>query len=202
LRQIGAPIRQQAACLKAQGHSKNTAGYGIDGVGSIFAEIFARGWDWASEATDHPDGGVAQRGELTGAGARAAAVLVHGNVAHMVELVFDSPMVADQFQQPFGASVAGGEARNQINDFKALFAADPARAFEPGDLAKTRPVEMGDGFRADRDGARLDPAVGLFERSGIGKIGRGTIEAALGVRGGKDRRTLRRCQLSARAGCL
>jgi hypothetical protein len=29
----------------AQGHSKNPAGYGIDGVGSIFAEIFARGWD-------------------------------------------------------------------------------------------------------------------------------------------------------------
>jgi hypothetical protein len=28
-----------------QGHSKNPAGYGIDGVGSIFAEIFARGWD-------------------------------------------------------------------------------------------------------------------------------------------------------------
>ena len=120
----------------------------------------------------------------------------------MVELVFDSPMVADQFQQPFGSCVAGGEARNEINDFNALFAADPARAFEPGDLAKTWPVEMGDGFSADRDGARLDAAMGLFERSGMGKIRRGAIETALGVRGGRGRRTLRRYQLSARAGCL
>jgi hypothetical protein len=120
----------------------------------------------------------------------------------MMEFVFDSPMVADQFQQPFGSCVAGGEAGNQINDFNALFAADPARAFEPGDLAKTGPIEMGDSFGTGGDGACLDPAVGLFERSGMGKIRRRTVEAAFEVRGGKDRRTLRRCQLSAQADCL
>ena len=111
-----------------------------------------------------------------------------------MQFVFDGPMVADQFQQPFRSGLARSETGDEIDDFGALCLADAPNALKAGDLSKAGPVEMGHGFGAGGDGAGLDPAVRFVKRPGRLQIRRQAVEAALGIAGGKDRRTLRRCQ--------
>ena len=138
----------------------------MDGLGSIFTEVFARCRDGTPESADHTDDGATKGGEGPGSGADAAAVLVHADVAHVVQLVLDGPVIAHELKQPFGSRVARREAGDQIDDFGALPAADPARAFEAGDLAQAGPIEMGHGFRTGRNGSRFDAAMRLADRFG------------------------------------
>ena len=70
------------------------------------------------------------------------------------------------------------------------------------DLGGARPREVRDDFGADRDPARLDAAVALLDGLSSGQIRRRSGVVAACLRGGKDRRSSRRCRLSARAGCL
>ncbi len=87
---------------KLQGHSKNPSGDSFDGVVAIFSEVLASFGDGASAFSDHTDCGVAQGCQRPCSGPDAASVLVQGHVADMMELVFDGPVVADEFKQLLG----------------------------------------------------------------------------------------------------
>ena len=166
---------------RRQGHSKNPSRDGLDGFGSVFAEVFARGRDGPAKSPDHGHDGVAKGRERPGAGADSAAVFVHADVAHVMQFVFDGPVVTDQCEQPLGSCRIRRQARDQIDDFGARLAAGLPCAFEPGDLTKARPIEMGYGFRAGRDGACLDPSMRLVERPAEAQVRRQTVETAVGV---------------------
>ena len=119
-----------------------------------------------------------------------------------MELVFDGPVGANEFKQPFGPSLVWGKTGDQIDDFGARFIADEPGAFEAGDLSETWPVEMGHGFGADSNLARFDAAMSFFERFRNREIRRRSVVTTPCVQGGKDRRTLWRCQLSGWIDCL
>jgi hypothetical protein len=70
-----------------QGHSKNPACYGFDGLDAVFAEIFAGLSDSLADTVDHGEGGVSDAGECSGSGPDAATILVHGYVADVVQFV-------------------------------------------------------------------------------------------------------------------
>src|SRR3974390_2220411 len=113
----------QAPARSAQGHSKNPAGDGFDGVVAIFPEVLASFRDGPAEFADHADCGVAQGCQRSCSGPDAASVLVQGHVADMMELVFDGPVATDKFKQPLGSSLVWGETGDQIDDFSRLFIA-------------------------------------------------------------------------------
>ena len=188
--------------LRRQGHSKNPTGHGRYCLGAVFAEVFASDGYRAAETANDADGSIAKRGERTRAGPDATAVLVHADVSDVMEFVFDGPMGADERQQTLWPSISWREAGDQIDDLDTFLVPNPARAFEPRDLAKARPVEMRHGFGAGRNRTRFDAAVVFVECPSCAQIRRRTVVAPLGAGGGKDRRTPRRCQLSAQVGCL
>ena len=64
------------------------------------------------------DGGVAQSGHDFRSGARAdlAAVFVVGDIADPVNLVFDSPVLADETSDHLAAGLGGGQAGDAVYD--------------------------------------------------------------------------------------
>lgn len=188
--------------MRGQGHSKNPSCNGFDGIGAVFAEVFAGGGDGKATLSDQVGDEIADCREGSGTGSDPAAILVHGHVADIVELVLDCPVSTIEREQAIGPGLPGWEACNQINDLDADLAADAARAFEPRDLGRTRPIEMGNDLGADGDFTRLDTAMSGVDRLGLAQIRRRTVVTAAWVRGGKDRRRPRRSRLSARTGCL
>ena len=118
-----------------QGHSKNPSGDSLDGVIAIFAEVLARFGDGVAAFADQTDCSVSQGCQWACSSPNTASVLVQGHVADVMELVFDGPVVADEFKQTFGSSLVWVETGDQIDDFGARFIADPPRSFEAGDLA-------------------------------------------------------------------
>ena len=88
-----------------QGHSKNPSSYRLDGLGAVFAEIFAGGRNGTPQLPDHGQSEIAEGRQRTRARANTATVFVHGYVAHVMELVLDSPMGAVEFEQAFGAGL-------------------------------------------------------------------------------------------------
>ena len=187
---------------RSQGHSKNPSCDDGDGLGAVLAEVFAGFADGQAAGPDEMEDDVAQSGERAGAGADSAAILVHGHVANIVQLVFDAPVGAREPKEPLRPGLAFGQAGDEIGDLDADLVADAALAFDARDLGGARPGEMGDDFGADRDAARLDAAVALLDGLGDGEIRRRSGQGvAAGWRGGKDRRSSRRCRLLASAGC-
>jgi ParB/RepB/Spo0J family partition protein len=81
-----------------QGHSKNPSGDGFDGLGAVFAEVFAGFRYGEAGFSEQRQGQIGQSGELAGAGADTASVLAHAHVADMVQPVFDGPMCAIERQ--------------------------------------------------------------------------------------------------------
>ena len=81
--------------------------------------------------------------------------------------VFDRPVVALQFEQSPRAGLGSGEAGDEIGDLCADLVADLARALDARDLGGTGPLQVRDDLGADRDLARLEPAVTL-----VGGLGR------------------------------
>ena len=132
------PVAVKTAALNnldRQGHSKNPSGDSLDGVIAIFAEVLARFGDGVAAFADQTDCSVSQGCQWACSSPNTASVLVQGHVADVMELVFDGPVVADEFKQTFGSSLVWVETGDQIDDFGARFIADPPRSFEAGDLA-------------------------------------------------------------------
>ena len=92
-----------------QGHSKNPAGDDGDGFGAVLAEVFSRFPHGETTGADEGQCEVADRDERTAAGADAAAILVHRDVAHVVQPVLDAPVGTDERQQPVGPALAAGK---------------------------------------------------------------------------------------------
>ena len=67
--------------MGAQGHSKIPPRYGLDGLGAVFAEVFAGFGDGEAALADEEHARVTQCGQRAGARADAAAILVQRNVA-------------------------------------------------------------------------------------------------------------------------
>ena len=59
----------RAVTRERQGHSKNPPGYGFDGFGAVFSEVFAGLGDGDSAFSDQREDEVAQRGKRARAGA-------------------------------------------------------------------------------------------------------------------------------------
>jgi len=119
-----------------------------------------------------------------------------------MQLVFDAPVGAREMKEPFWPGLGCGQAGDKVGDLGADLVADAALALDACDLGGARPREVRDDFGADRDPARLDAAVALLDGLSSGQIRRRSGGVAACLRGGKDRRSSRRCRLSARAGCL
>ena len=119
-----------------------------------------------------------------------------------MQLVFDAPVGAREMKEPFWPGLGCGQAGDKVDDLGADLVADAALALDACDLGGARPREVRDDFGADRDPARLDAAVALLDGLSSGQIRRRSGGVAACLRGGKDRRSSRRCRLSARAGCL
>ena len=81
---------------------------------------------------------------MGGSSPNTASVLVQGHVADVMELVFDGPVVADEFKETFGSSLVWVETGDQIDDF---LAPDPSAAFVRGGRSGLDP--------ASRDEAQL-----------------------------------------------
>ena len=118
-----------------------------------------------------------------------------------MQLVLDGPMGAGEIVQPFRASLGGWQAGDEVDNLGAVLAADPPGAFEPRGLGKPRPVQMRHGFGTNSYFSDLDPAVIFVGGLCLTQIRRQAVEAPARGRGGKDRRRLRRCQLSVLADC-
>ena len=90
-----------------------------------------------------------------------------------MQLVFDGPVGADEFEQPLGPGLGCGQTGDEIDDLGAVLVADPARALDARDLGGARPVEVRDDFGADGDLARLDAAMAFVERLAAARSGGG-----------------------------
>ena len=187
----------------SSGPFKESACHDGDGLGAVFAEVFARLAHGQAAGSDEVQDEIAERGQRAGAGADSTAIFFHRHVADVVQLVFDAPVGARETQEPLWPCLGCGQARDNVGDLGADLVADAALPLDACDLGGARPFEVRDDLGADRDPARLDAAVALLDGSGGGQIrwrSGGGFAACL--RGGKDRRNSRRCWLSAQAGCL
>lgn len=108
--------------------------------------------------------------------------------------ILDRPVVSLQLKQAARASLGSGEAGDEISDLDADLVTDPACAFDACNLGGARPIQVRHDLGADRDLARLEPAVTLVCGLCLCQIRRqsGFFRAGLGR--GKNRRNSRRCQ--------
>jgi len=84
--------------------------------------------------------------------------------------------------------VRAGLVRRQAGDQTDRLCTELAAGFAPArearDLRKAGPAEVRDGLGADRDGAGLDAAMGLFEGLGAAQVRWWPVVDAMRVRGG------------------
>ena len=73
-----------------QGHSKIPPCHDGDGLGAVFAEVFARLAHGQAAGSDEVQDEIAERGQRAGAGADSTAIFFHRHVADVVQLVFDA----------------------------------------------------------------------------------------------------------------
>ena len=121
--------------------------------------------------------------------ADAAAVLIEGDIANVVEAVFDGPMTAAEVEQAGGVGFAGDQAGDAVNGFAVRFGADQVGgvALDAEDLADVGEVQIIVEFGAGPDLADFQAAVGL--------IGGGVFW------GEKSSSGARRCPGASRADC-
>jgi hypothetical protein len=158
-----------------QGHSKNPACHGFDGVGAVFAIVFAGLANRLAAASDDGEGCISNARERTCTGADTAAILIKRDVADVMQFILNGPMGAIECKQAFGRNLGCRQAGDQIDRFGAGLAADLARAHEPSDLREAGPIEMRHGFGRHLDTARLDAAVAFFDSFCGPKIRRRTV---------------------------
>ncbi len=77
-----------------QGHSKNPAGYESDDLSTILAEVFASLRDGHAAGADKMEDKVADDCECACSRADAAAIFVECHIAHIVQPVFNGPVIA------------------------------------------------------------------------------------------------------------
>ena len=156
----------------AAGSFKESRGDSFDGRRAVLAVIFARFRAWDAGLADYRDCEVSEGGEGSGPGADAASVLVEGDVSDVMEAVLDGPVGACEGHQPFGRSLVGRHAGDQIDRLDALAAPDFAGALQFCDLRQPRPFEIGDRLGGDGDAACLNAAMARVESLGFTQIGR------------------------------
>lgn len=85
-----------------------------------------------AEQAQQGDGEVAQGRHDGGSavGANSGAVLVEGDIAHVVGAVLDAPVAAAELEQAFGGGLFGGQVGDEEHGLGALFA-----RFEVGDVS-------------------------------------------------------------------
>ena len=127
---------------KCQGHSKKGIGYGLYCGSSVLAEVFAGFGYGHTGAAYQCDGKVAQRGERSCAGSGAAAIFVEGDIADVMQAVFDGPVGACEGQQALGVGPVRRQACDEISGLDALAPADLPSPLKPRDLCQTRPIEI------------------------------------------------------------
>lgn len=149
-----------------QGNSKLASGDAEYGGGSVLAEGFAGFADSEAGASVEGERGVAEICEAVPAGADAASVFIHGDVAHPVQAVLDRPVVAPKREQPLGGRFGGLQAGERIGDLDAFLGPDPSAALDSQDLGKSWPAQIRDRLGRGREGARFDAAVPLVEARG------------------------------------
>ena len=122
--------------------------------------------------------------------ANAAAVFIEGNIADIMEAVFDRPLAAAQAEQAGGVGFAGRETGDAIDGFGTVLLSDDLGgvALEGEDLGG-----IGEGKIARQFGAGSDMA---YFQSSMGFIGGGM------VRGEKPSSRGRRCLGGGWIGCL
>ena len=126
-----------------------------------------------AEQTDQGDGEVAQtrhRGRAV-AGADARAVLIEGDVAHVMGAVLDAPMPAVEGEEPGRVGLCGGQAGDGKDGFLAVpagFELDDL-ALDAADLCDMGEVDVVIERRAGAQAALLQASVALIE--GLGAQG-------------------------------
>ncbi len=123
-------------------------------------------WWLEAETPDDGEGGIANCGECLGSvvGTGPASVFMESDVADIVQFVFDAPMAAVQFQEPFCScflAAQAGDGMDHLNAFLALADATPG---DTADLGETGPlVEILGQAGAAFEPAKFEPAVSLVE---------------------------------------
>ena len=125
------------------------------------------------EQSGQGDGEVAQTGHHGRAvrGADARAVLIEGDVAHVMGAVLDAPMPAVEGEEPGRVGLCGGQAGDGKDGFLALpagFELDDL-ALDAADLCDMGEVDVVIECRAGEQAALLQAPVALIE--GLGAQG-------------------------------
>lgn len=95
--------------------------------------------------------------------ANAASILVKAPIAPVVELIFDSPMLAGEFSEPLGSGGGRFKAGDQIDGFLGgATVLELAPAIDASDLRGEGEVYFRRGHLAAEDGAFLEPAMAFF----------------------------------------
>ena len=197
--------------LIEQGNSKNPVFCGSDGVGAVFGEGFADGGKGTRKGMHKPQHGVSERrdGLRRVAGADTARILAQGDIAAVVEAVFDAPVLADESEQLFRAGAGPGQARHRVGNRAGGLAGALTGPLDAADLGRARPAQMGRDLARQRKAAHLDATMALLHGLGILDIGRqgrqeglrrSAAQRRVQLRGEKHRRRKRRCRTSNPAG--
>jgi len=143
---------------------------------AVFGEVFDAFDGLEAEAANDGKGCVAQCGErlwrVTGVGTRL--ILPPGNIAHVVQTVLDTPMLARQVQQTCGVGLVGAQAGDGIDRLVGCLAANDALAGQAAHLGEAAPGRRqvcGDAG-GDLQAAGLDPAMAFLDCLGLCQVRR------------------------------
>lgn len=131
-----------------------------------FREVIVCVWWLEAETSDDGEGDIAKCGECLGSvvGAGSAGVFMESDVAYIVQFVFDAPMAAVQFQEPFGSGFLAAQAGDGMDNLNAFLAFADAAPGDAADLGETGPlVEIFGQAGAAFEPAPFEPAVSLVE---------------------------------------
>jgi len=134
----------QARAFSSETPSGEQEEGGVGGTSGIGAE--SRSDVGSARTSEETDGEVAAGGEGLGDGAspHLGAVLLEGDVAHMVETVLDAPVPPSQREECLGVSVLGAQAGDVVAEVDIggddlLATDDEAVALDAADLAEMGP---------------------------------------------------------------
>lgn len=133
------------------------------------------------------DGQVSKRSHDLGAisPADAAAVFIIGDIADIMEAVFNGPMASGQAHEAGRSGLLGAEAGNSIDGFGAFFAGDEfgGMALDAKDLAGIGKGQVSGKFGAGPDVADFQPSMGFID-GGVRRGGKPSSPAQRYLDGG------------------
>lgn len=174
---------------------------GVDGFLAVLSEVFDALDRLEAEPAQHCQCRVAQCGERLGCmtGVGASLVFPIGDIADVVQAVFDAPMFTRQGEQACGVGFICSQTGDGVDGFGGFFVTHDALARQAADLGQTTPgwCQVFGDTGGDLQETGLDPAVAFLDCLGLCEVRR---RRPFRTGGNRARRPVQ-CPLSVPAGC-